>query len=293
MRFDQNAIIENDQYGFKTYAELPSESELASYYKEKYFRTNKNYDSKQNLYEIESKISEANFLLDVLQAKVPDSLLSIVEIGAGEGFFVKAALDRSFNIIGVDFDKNQIHESNIACQNFFIASDDPAGEALSSNLNPACLVLRHVIEHVRDPLSFLDRISLNLKKETVIVIEAPHDFKNLQKFLTKNKLVNNHYWLSYPDHLSYFEPNHIESILKDRGFEVIETYSDFPIEIALLSDYLNYNKDETNGPKMHNLRCCFNSYVYKENSKQVLDIFKAFKNAGLGRSFTVIAKKSD
>ncbi len=287
-----NSIIENKQYGFKTFSKIPSRDELTFYYKNKYFKEDKNYNQELADYEIENKIAEANFLLDVLKNKVSKSLNSIIEIGSGEGFFLKSALDRELSILGIDFDKKQIHKSNQSCSKYFIATDDPVNEAFSKNRSPSCLVLRHVIEHVPNPLEILDVIARNLVRGAVIVIEAPHDFKSLQKYLINNSLVDNEYWVSHPEHLSYFEPKHIESILKDRGFKIVESYSDFPIELALLSDHLNYSKNRENGRKMHNFRCRVNSYLYKEKDiNQILGIYKAMHNAGLGRSFTIIAER--
>ena len=285
-------IINDPVYNFKTFQEKPSEKELKKYYKEKYFKINPSYNSQMDPEEILFKKTQASFLLKVLTKKFKKSLSLIAEIGSGEGFFLKALQSEEINCVGYDYTKSTLHSENISCNDIFKESSDPIKEVFTSNKTISCLVLRHVIEHVRKPEELIKTISKNLKKNSILVIEAPHDFKPIQNYLLENKKIENEYWINYPDHLSYFEPENLKKLLSKFNFKSKECYSDFPIELFLLSNKLNYTKKKKLGKPLHLLRCTASNYLFDNTDlESLLNLYRAFANCKIGRSFTLIGQK--
>jgi SAM-dependent methyltransferase len=242
--------------------------------------------------EIAFKQDQANLLLDVLQRTVPSALGHLVEVGAGEGFFLAAAERRGLKYAGVDFNKAQLAKMNSACGEHFVESSDPVGAVVALGERPTCIVLRHVIEHVPDAVELVQKLSQILPEGGALVIEAPHDYKPLQAHLMANDRIEKEYWLAFPDHLSYFSPETLEDLLRHFKFEVKETYADFPIELLLLSPVYNYQKNKEAGKPAHLLRCEVTHYLYQNTPvDELLPLYRAFARCKIGRSFTMIVQK--
>lgn len=280
-------------HGYVRVVDPPSEQHLSEYYSGKYFSENQNYAYELPIEEVEFKEKQAAFLLDVL-SRMPsyNSATSIVEVGSGEGFFVAQACARGLKAIGVDYDISHLHPNNLKWQRFFTQSSKPVQMALSLSTPKTCLVLRHVIEHVRDPEELIAQLAAGLGVGGRVVLETPHDFKPLQAYLKVNDLIDREYWLTYPDHLSYFSPESLSSLLKSHGFEARETYSDFPIEMLLFSEGLNYQRHPEMGKLAHLLRCVISSYLYDNSTfEDLLSLYRSFCKCKIGRSFTIIAER--
>jgi SAM-dependent methyltransferase len=285
-------IVDHKYYRYKTYASVPTSEELSDYYGKKYFQNNSNYAYQMSPVEIEFKRAGAAFLLDVLENTLPQSMGRIVEVGAGEGFFLAGARDRGLNCVGVDFTTAQLFSHNASLKPHFIEATDPINTVASMELPPTCIVLRHVIEHVPDAVAAVQELSGVLNSGGTLVIEAPYDFKPLQAHVMSNRLSDKEYWLSYPDHLSYFSPDNLGELLADYSFAVRECYGDFPIELLLLSKKFNYQMQKEMGKAAHLLRCEVAHYLYENTPyPDLLSLYRAYAACKIGRSFTVIAER--
>jgi 2-polyprenyl-3-methyl-5-hydroxy-6-metoxy-1,4-benzoquinol methylase len=285
-------IVNHERYQYKTYANIPTPEELSEYYAKKYFQGNANYAYEMVPVEIEFKRAQANFLLDVLELVLAKSMARIVEVGSGEGFFLASALGRGMNCRGVDFNTDQLHRDHAACKDVFVASANPIGTVCAMDPSPSCVVLRHVIEHVPDAVAVVRQLSSVLASGSALVIEAPHDFKPLQTHVMAEGLSAKEYWLTYPDHLSYFTPDQLGALLADHGFAVRECYADFPIETMLLSEKFNYQKHADMGKPAHLLRCAVTHYLHQNTPlADLLALYRAYAACKIGRSFTLIAER--
>ena len=92
------------------------------------------------------------------------------------------------------------------------------------------IFLGNVLEHVLDPAALVDQLKNLLEKDGLLVITVPNDFSDLQRFLLDKSEVDEEYWITYPDHLNYFNLNNLSKLLSDRNLPVIDKFSDFPIE---------------------------------------------------------------
>jgi len=285
-------IISHGKYFYKKYSEIPTQFELNEYYANKYFQGNANYAYEITQIEIDFKRAQAEFLIDVLENSMSKSLSRTVEVGTGEGFFLASALRRGVPCLGVDFSTDQLHIDNELFKASFVASSDPIGYVCTMPVPPSCIVLRHVIEHVPDAVATVNELSKVLRSGGVLVIEAPHDFKPLQAHLMAEGLTDKEYWTTYPDHLSYFEPDQLGNLLADHGFAIRECYADYPIELMLLSDRFNYQRNQDMGKSVHLLRCAVTDYLYKNTPfPELLMLNRAHAACKIGRSFTLIAEK--
>jgi len=108
----------------------------------------------------------------------------IIEIGCGKGYFLNLLKEDGFDIIGFD----PAYEGNNP--NIF-------NEYFSDKLNIKAefIVLRHVLEHIKDPLEFLHQIAETNNYEGQIYIEVP----TFDWIVEKNA-----FWDVYYEHCNYF-----------------------------------------------------------------------------------------
>jgi SAM-dependent methyltransferase len=138
----------------------------------------------------------------------------VLEIGSGDGFFADLLTAHGCEMTLLD-------PAPRACQ---AARQRGHRRVLEGNLTTAVLpgapfdavVARHVLEHVPQPVVFLEQVRAQLKPEGKVFLEVPNldgiiDNKRFQDF--------------YAEHLSYFDPGSLTSVLARAGYEVKEIFT--------------------------------------------------------------------
>ena len=181
---------------------MPSEEKLIEY-NSSYFNT-AHGDSKINQIDISffrglSKIRLNHLTKFINKNKIKCS--NVLEIGPGPGYFAESWL-----------------ELNPKTKYFAIETDSSCHDSLKEmgvkltnldeNLKVDLIVISHVLEHVSDPISFLNRVTRNLKKGGVLFIEVP-----CSDYLHK-KL--------HEPHLLFFDKPPMRALLEKIFFENIE-----------------------------------------------------------------------
>lgn len=126
------------------------------------------------------------YLNDLLQIFEPFRNKSIIEIGCGKGVFLQKLWDHGFNAIGFDtaYEGNdpRVHKA------YFQHADVKAD----------LLILRHTLEHISDPFSFLKNLLSLTKADTQIYIEVP-----ALEWIIEHKA----FWDIFYEHVNYFTLN--------------------------------------------------------------------------------------
>jgi SAM-dependent methyltransferase len=126
-----------------------------------------------------------NHLQEVIEILIPFSLnKKVVEIGCGKGYFLELFRKRGVDIVGCDptydgVNKNVIKE--------FFSSD--------LGLKGDLIILRHVLEHVENPINFIFEIAKANDNKGLIYIEVP-EFNWI--------LENNTFFDIFYEHVNYF-----------------------------------------------------------------------------------------
>jgi len=129
-----------------------------------------------------------------------------------------------------------------------------------------------------------------LAENGLIYISVPNDFSLLQKFLYQNNYVSREYWLSYPDHLNYFNQESLLAFVKSNGFEVVDCISDYPIELDLLDNASNY-VDKKVGMHSHKKRLQFERFMATLPIEASHRLFSTYAEIGLGRCISVFIRE--
>ena len=141
---------------------------------------------------------------------------SILEIGAGAGYFLNEARKEGFEVYGIelnpiqaDFIKSKL---GIPCEESEISSHSFGKKKFD--------IIYHcdVISHFYDPIITFENINEKLNKNGIMVFETGNFGDVKDKYY---KLVTK---FQYPDHLFFFSENSLKELLLRTGFDVIKIY---------------------------------------------------------------------
>jgi SAM-dependent methyltransferase len=151
-----------------------------------------------------------------------------IEIGCGKGYFLELLQTAGADVTGYD---PAYEGSNQRVINKYFSHETVTEP-------PDYLILRHVLEHIRDPWAFLGQLNNLCKKGTKIYIEVPC-FKWI--------VANNAFYDIFYEHINYFTLDVLSSAFS-RVFESGKFFGDqYFYIVADLSSYhkpSNYNRDK-------------------------------------------------
>lgn len=161
----------------------------------------------------------------------------VVELGCGKGHFLSLLCEKGNNS-GVGFDPSYEGER----------IDSPASDRIEYIQDfysekytdrPGDLVCcRHVLEHIKDPVSFLSstRKTVGGRKDTIIYFEVP----NVRLILEKLSI-----WDIIYEHCNYFSLESLTTIFKKGGFEVINAEESYQKQFLSLEAKLASGEDSS------------------------------------------------
>lgn len=149
---------------------------------------------------------------------------SLLEIGAGAGYFVDEAKKAGFEPYGIELNHDKanfiINTLAIPCEETPL--DESSFRAKKFDLIYHC----DVISHFYDPIAEFRKINDKLKDNGILVFETGSGDINEKYYKVITK------W-GYPEHLFVFSQNGLEKLLELTGFEFIRIYR-YSILVELL-----------------------------------------------------------
>lgn len=193
---------------------IPTERENQEFYNQGKQIKNINEPTKINILRRNQKsdtIRRANFL-----SKFAPPNSTILDIGAGFGFFIEEVRKRNFQPTGIEISRfaRKISEK---ITDVPVLNIDIIRESLKMKFD--VITLFHVLEHIRKPIEFLRVLRSNLKQNGKLIIEVPN-FDDLM--VKSNDAYRNFYWQRA--HLLYFNKKTLMYVVKKAGFLNCKTY---------------------------------------------------------------------
>jgi 2-polyprenyl-3-methyl-5-hydroxy-6-metoxy-1,4-benzoquinol methylase len=147
----------------------------------------------------------------------------LLDIGCGNGHLMEAGIKRGWEVQGYDVAEQSVEavakRLNVPVYHGDFFQCDP-GKDLD------VISMHQVLEHLRDPNSYLEKVHALLKKDGYLFIAVPNiksfsnHLKHVQEKLgIRKKGIGKYYDTSH--HLTYFVPKTLKSLLKKHGFEVV------------------------------------------------------------------------
>lgn len=160
--------------------------------------------------------------LKILETYVP-SKGALLDIGAGKGHLLAAALRNGWDAKGYEIDCDLARELS-AKLGTEVQCGDFTGLGWRNGQFDA-VVMNHVLEHLKDPASYLQAIRAMLKENGILFLAVPniHSLSSRTKFLLEKLHVRTRNIGAYYDtghHLWYFTPGTLTRLLSGFGFDV-------------------------------------------------------------------------
>lgn len=276
----------DEKYGFRYVPQTPDHDSLKKLYGDEF------YDSEKPTYlsKVEQELDywQAIFGLRLdLMSSALGQCGRILDIGAGGGFFLHSARQKGWQTSGVEPSKqavayaSQRFEMDIFC-GFLDAFSAPreSFDAIHTSL---------VLEHIPDPVTFLQQALALLKPGGVLWIEVPNDFNPLQEVITA-RLDKQPWWVVPKHHLNYFNFESLERLVTGQGCERLERLASFPMEIFPLMG-MDYLGNDQVGAQAHAMRMQLERHLLHANPQLLIEIYRNLARAGIGRTCNLLARK--
>jgi SAM-dependent methyltransferase len=144
----------------------------------------------------------------------------LLDVGCATGIFVCAAREAGWQAAGLDASAWAVAQARRRCPEARFVSG-PLEEADFATGSFDVITLWDVLEHVRSPAETLQAVRRWLAAEGWLFLNLPNADSRIAK------LMGRHWVLLLREHLWYFSPPTIARLLRQNGFELIETRPNF------------------------------------------------------------------
>jgi SAM-dependent methyltransferase len=281
--------------GYWTVEPLPDAAELRAFYAEVYYRDrpSASYRASYDPQELEFKRLTARQIVHALTVARNDAPAGrLLEIGCGEGFALAAADEAGWEATGVELSPDALRAFHPHLETKLIVADaDDAVAALAADGRRFdAVVLQNVLEHVREPRRLLTGLRRILADGAAVSATLPNDESPAQRLLRDSGRVAEDYWFIPPQHLHYFDAAAGRAFAAACGFDVLDVYSDFPIEYFLFHPGSNFVDDRGRGPAAHRARIEITALLAAAGMPAFHRLARAQADCGVGRTFTMVLK---
>ena len=194
----------------------------SDYYPDSYYGDLERYNPVLNFIVRLLAKKRANLVKNIL----PESA-KVLDIGCGQGWVLDYLQRMGCEVTGVEVSEQAAtHARQVLNLNILI------GDVRDINLKPGdydCVIIWHVLEHVKDPMGLLEHIKMLLKPEGILLVAVP-DFASLESKTTNMGWFH----LDVPRHLSHFEKHQLEQFFTRKGFHKLK-FSNFVAEYDFFS----------------------------------------------------------
>ena len=278
--------------GFIEALPKPTETDLESFYSQRYFQEehggySNSYTGEELLYfDLEARV--ARHIAENLDVRK-----SLLDLGCGEAFFAAEFHRAKWKVQCYDFSNAGIQRCNPQLLGFFQQGNLKDVGKLDWGQDVGLINLSNVLEHVVDPIEILTNIRRNLEgSRTILRIVVPNDYSKFQSYLTVRGMTGNT-WFLPPEHLSYFNRASLLELLSHCGFNVLSFQANFPIEIFLANSHSNYVKNREFGKGAHDARVAIQNFLISTDIDGYIKYAESAGNLGFGRDLVVYATVED
>lgn len=279
--------------GFWEIAEKPSPDELRSYYAQKYFQEARgSYQHSYDFAELaffQAKLEQRWHLLQKIFAdKTTTTSMRMLDVGCGEGYALAFFRAKGWQVKGIDFSSSGVESKNPSCRDVLAVGDvfELLKQEIASGQKYQVVWLQNVLEHVLDPIALLSSLRELVEKDGVTVVTVPNDCSIVQQAALENGHIENAFWVTPPDHLSYFSVDSLKSIAAFTGWECPAMTGDFPVDWLLFHREANYVREKSRGKAAHRARVEIENLLHTRPVELVSVFWESAGRLGIGRNIT-------
>jgi SAM-dependent methyltransferase len=280
-------VIECKTCGFKHIVPIPTQEEMAIFYKTEFVKKRPQLIDKikEDLEWWKMVYAEK---YDFFERYLPKKDRRLLDIGCGLGYFLKVGKDRNWEVIGIEpSDQSVEHAHGLGLQ---ILNNTLNDEKVKQLGKFNVVHMHEVMEHLSDPIKALS-ICYDLRVPGgLLCLVVPNDYNILQNML-RDKMGFKPWWVAPPEHINYFDGDSLQRLVQTKGFEIILKTTTFPMEVFLLMGQ-NYVGNNQLGRECHAHRKNFELNLQRGGLQQFKEsLYKMFADEGIGREIMLIARK--
>ncbi len=149
--------------------------------------------------------------------KIHPSRGRILDIGAGDGSVIKFMEGLGWEGWGIEPIENCVEyaREKLGLKNFVKCSAEDINSVFKEENFFDVITMFHVLEHLHNPLSVLQKIKSYLKPDGFLIIEVPN-FASFEAMIFRSAWVG----ISAPLHLYHFTPKTLSTLLEKSGYSV-------------------------------------------------------------------------
>ena len=190
-----------------------------------------------------------NDWLGVLESANGGQPGALLDVGAGYGMFLERALRRGWDALGIEPSLTAAEYADPEGRRVFRgAFEDYKPGWMGVNRFDAVTAL-WVLEHLTDPLAFLDRCRGLLKPRGLLMLVVPNEWTMAQA--RANTVTARPYWWLDKTHVNYFDWTSLANLLGLRGFRIVDRLSTYPMENFIVADGMDYPAHPGMGRDLH------------------------------------------
>lgn len=288
--FESNAPenVVKSALGYWRIRDMPTPEELSAYYATQYYQEARgSYEITYTDAELRNTKQKIAFRLKLAK---PDFLGGgkLLDVGCGEGFVLAHGKAEGWDVRGLDFSSAGVEGQNPFCRGDLLTGDifELLENEVSSENTYDVIWLQNVLEHVIDPEDLLTTLKKVVSPSGVLVVTVPNDFSRLQEEALLSDRISTPFWVSPPDHLSYFSAQSLRSISIATGWDCRELIGDFPVDWFLFNDQANYIADPGKGKSAHFARVEVENLLLENDFEDMRAFSRGLARVGMGRDLT-------
>ncbi len=285
--------LKKHKLGYWELEKKPDFEYLKNYYGNRY------YQSAVGSYELSYDAEEIDFfrakleqrwctLQKILVGNRAHSAYRMLDVGCGEGYALAFFRAKGWQVKGIDFSSSGVESKNPSCRDVIAVGDvfELLEQEIVSGQKYQVVWLQNVLEHVLDPIALLSSLRALVEKDGVTVVTVPNDCSIVQQAALENGHIENAFWVTPPDHLSYFSVDSLKSIAAFTGWECPAMTGDFPVDWLLFHPDANYVRDTSKGKAAHRVRVQIENLLHTRPVELVSMFWESAGRLGIGRNIT-------
>lgn len=223
--------------------------------------------------------------MELLERNEPGRLL---DVGCGEGFVLAHFAAQDWTVAGIDYSHSGVDALNPEVSAYVEFGDLFA--LLQNRIQAGechdVVWCSNVLEHVLDPLGLLGSLREVVAEDGLLVVTVPNDGGAYHEDLFARGAVSRRFWITIPDHLSYFTADSLAAAAAATGWDCLEINADFPIDWFLAHEGSNYVEDRSQGSAAHLARLYLERVIGAAGIQAANRFYSALAGVGLGRNIT-------
>ncbi len=156
-----------------------------------------------------------------VEAVVPKDAMRILDVGCGEGILGRRLLDNGASeVVGIEFTPDACEKAKENLTSVICGDIEEIDLSFDEQYFD-CMIFADILEHLKDPLLTLKKLTKNLSDSGVVVASIPNvRYYGIINMLAQGRWKYADFGILDRTHLRFFTRKEIETLFTDAGFEI-------------------------------------------------------------------------